>query len=143
MTITPIMLFCQEQILKRLYPDMSLNESKNLELWQIWCKLTRWEYVYMDEYEWQWIISWWSILYSPEILEEEIIWLPPTLSRVLSALGDDYFFQSNAIYTYWLWGQVVFKCERKLLNSNKTDATLFDQSEETILSIAKLLWYNW
>lgn len=63
----------------------------------------------------------------------------PTLSRVLSALGDEYFYTSNWIYTYWRWDQRVIICPRKLLNDNKSDAMLDSQSPETIKAIREII----
>lgn len=53
-----------------------------------------------------------------------------SLSRVLTALGSDYLW-----CWYWIevrfWYELDFVCERKLLKNDWSDATLFDQSQET------------
>lgn len=64
-----------------------------------------------------------------------------SLARVLTALGDEY-----CMLHYWsIWNKTnAYRkvCDWKLLNSDWTDATLFDQSEETQKAIALLLGWN-
>ena len=74
----------------------------------------------------------------------KIIWLPPTLDRVLYVLWEScidwWFYVSNTwkMFKYTRPAPEVI-CERKLLNSNWTSATLFDQSIETKEKIYQLI----
>ena len=68
----------------------------------------------------------------------EIIWLPPTLPRVMTALWNDYRYQSGEIM--WPAGYDFIVGERKLLNDDNTECTLFDQPQDTQDSITALLW---
>lgn len=81
---------------------------------------------------------------------QEQIWLPPTLSRVLTALWEDYWYNNHKSMIYET-SEIIQDlesnnfdisinkiCKRKLLKDDKTEATLFDQDEETQKTIAKL-----
>lgn len=65
---------------------------------------------------------------------------PISLSRVLSALGDDYcLFQWEIFETdWWSWMRDTI-CSRKLLNEDKSDCMLSDQSEDTIKAIWEII----
>lgn len=70
-----------------------------------------------------------------------------SLARVLTALGDNYWEihqKKNKIRIYiTLWEQDIREYfDRWLLNSDWTDATLFDQSKETQNTIALLLGWK-
>ena len=70
-------------------------------------------------------------------------WYIISLPRVLAALWHPYYYFDDEIKKYYdSWIQDRIICERKLINEDKTGATLFDQSDETIEAIGKLLWYN-
>lgn len=87
-------------------------------------------------------------------VDEEIIWLPPTLSRVLTAINKqrrNYYYhpkwyiyveQDLDEYTNSKFGIIstaMELCEWRLLNEDWSDATLFDQSEATQDIIYNLL----
>jgi len=72
-------------------------------------------------------------------VDEDIIWLPPTLSRVLTAIGDNYAYMHWSIQFMTDYRVNKYLCTRELLNEGWGDATLFDQSEETQNTIYKLL----
>lgn len=148
MTLTPIMLYCQLEILERLYPDLSLDEARNKE--SSYVIIEWWYYKYSDHqndyyYVYDSVFGWFSRSFDIDP-EKTIIGLPPTLPRVLTALGGGYIAWDWHI-SIWEWdvcwnSRVNNICDRQLLNEDKTDATLFDQKESTILSVAKLLWYK-
>lgn len=158
MNLSPMQLFYQEKILLALYPWLSIEEARENEFEKHWCivkyynrnteerweglKLynkiyTNWNFFYCDIYKDILYIDWDGYRYS-------IIGLPPTLPRVLEALGD-----FRHIYYNWIiWKTSNLGIARwttdwitkwKLLNEDKTDATLRDQGEQTQLAIAKLL----
>lgn len=75
---------------------------------------------------------------------------PISLSRVLTALGDEYhrgkikdhyWERIWIIHTSQYWA-VICSARRKLLNEDKSEASLFDQSQDTITAIWVLLWYK-
>lgn len=72
-----------------------------------------------------------------------IIWLPPTLSRVAAALSNTWCWYSisdwSIMTTDWWWRTREYVCDWELLNEDWSDATLFDQSEETQDAIYNLL----
>ena len=80
----------------------------------------------------------------------DVIWLPPTLSRVLTALDSinhaTYVFFNQSICPLKFANNNVNDnirlwklCDRKLLNDDGADATLFDQSQETQDAIHSML----
>lgn len=103
----------QEAILKKIYPDLNVFEA----IFKYWCVN---EVKYSDEW-------WWVCVFS--------------LSRVISALDDAYWYNDE----YWciFWIDMRYErytiCERKLLNEDNSDCMLDDQSEETIEALHKLL----
>lgn len=86
--------------------------------------------------------------------ECEIVWLPPTLARVLNGLGQNNFVEVKynkggfIDVKYWDIQCLIFLnfsdnwIEWKLLNDDWSEMTLFEQSNETISAIARELWYN-
>jgi len=72
-----------------------------------------------------------------------IVWQPPTLSRVLTALGKNYHYWQWFIYHFvdvFNPDVVVSRdCRRQLLKEDGTDATLRDQTQETQNTIHDLL----
>ena len=65
------------------------------------------------------------------------------LARVLSALGNLFYFKYRFIFKMETYMENEYKlCERTLLNEDKTEATLFDQSEDCKKTIYKLLWWE-
>lgn len=163
MNLTPMQLFCQEKILLSLYPWFSIEEIDAKEIKHFWCMIN---IDYQDQYIWEWwkecysdidnktlymwlkwytiddnfdlpdtIKSWYDDIFESHI---SIIGLPPTLPRVLKSL-EKYKWIS---LSYYAW--VIIRCRweeihRKLLNEDKTDANLRNQTPETQLAIAKLL----
>lgn len=70
---------------------------------------------------------------------------PISLSRVLTALGESKSYSNWYILDRgrdWFCSYFKKVCKRKLLNEDWTDATLFDQSQETITAIWVLLWWK-
>lgn len=66
---------------------------------------------------------------------------PISLPRLLTALEKNISISLN----YYAWVIISWKGERinrKLLNEDKSDASLFDQSPETITAIWVLLWWK-
>lgn len=133
-------LAVQEAILKRLYPNLTLEEAKKKELW-FWCivKHSDWEY-------WKQISKVKFVrkdrdgnrVTTEDILSNdiEIIGLPPTLPRILTALGKDFW------YNYWVIDNMYdgsFRPKRKLLNEDMTDCNLRQQSQETQDAIYNIL----
>lgn len=74
----------------------------------------------------------------------EIIWHPISLTRVLSVLGDTYFFDKHIFQKIerdddWLINS-SYMFNRKLLNDDWRDLILDDQSDETIQAIYNILF---
>lgn len=144
MNFTPQQLKIQEAMLLRLYPGKSLEQVRRIE-YDLWCY-----------YLYQWYVTFFNsssvhIIWDEFTLNHEnwkqpditIIWLPPTLPRLLDSLWFDY--------TYMLWDIVQITsmkwhtingrrtlCKRKLRNEDSTDANLRDQSIETQDAIGDL-----
>lgn len=160
MNLTPMQLFSQEKILLALYPWLSIEEAREKEIRLIWCIYFNnkyWERCKLNRYlqhhnYYNWtpinqqrilpVLSWEAEMRKRVI---NIIGLPPTLPRVLEALGDYRHIYYNWIIrktsnlgiARWTTDWIT---QRKLLNDDKTDATLFDQSIETQNRIWELLW---
>lgn len=152
--------FIQDKILLAVHPWCTLNIAKKKDL-KFWC-LVKWGGVYLCK--WQQMpnevlqieqdheshYNWYQPFPVPRVTTdnyrdqpEYIIWLPPTLSRVLTALWENRIYSRwNICYIWRDWLTTYFTkiCKRKLLNEDGTDATLFDQSEETQKAIAILFW---
>jgi len=73
----------------------------------------------------------------------KIIWLPPTLDRVLYCLWSIWLWSCFADWSIMTtnWGCRIreYVCDWKLLNEDWSDTNLFDQSEETQDAIYNLL----
>lgn len=148
MNLSPMQLFCQNEIVKSAHPWLSLEEAKEVELKAKWCLVTVLFRVVLSRVSH-------VVMYDEEKYRDkkhDIIGLPPSLARVLNALGEyNYCYYEWKIidnedawcdcqrckYCCWIW-----RIHRKLLNEDWTDATLRDQSEETQESIALLLWWK-
>lgn len=150
MTITPMMQYIQDRILEAVH-WCSLEEARKKDL-KFWCILLRkfddWssfletllhferDTFYLLSTSW-WVTNSYAVYWKPI----EIIWLPPTLSRVLTALWNEYCMldywsirnKTNAYRKVW---------DRKHLNEDKSEASLFDQSQDTITAIWVLLWWT-
>jgi len=161
MKLTPELKFIQEKLVLAAHPWLSLDEARKLELKADWCivkaninrtwhidDMSNWEIWTMIDGEYILLndlhiayIDWWNWLRDSSITE--VVWLPPTLSRVLN-YDDDWFYRSWFIYCYDsnMTNQRDKICKWKLLNDDWSDATLFDQSDETITAIAREMWYK-
>lgn len=162
MDLSPRQLFCQDKILLSLYPWLSIQEARAREFWE-WCKIIwrkNWyttviSTVISARYDriFTYIAPYNRRDYSPIRIQnkqiEQIIWLPPTLPRVLIVLWKGYFYyDGNIMYTDYAdscsdrveWTERI--CFWDLINPYRTEATLRDQSEETQTAIALLLWYE-
>lgn len=161
MILTEKQIATQEAILKRLYPWVSMEEAKKKELW-FWCivKHSDWEY-------WKQISKVKFVrkdrdgnrVTTEDILSNdiEIIGLPPTLPRILTALGDEYSYIRWRICRYTIrmcyWPiceqtmirksddhiQYIWICEWEILNEDMTDCNLRQQSQETQDAIYNIL----
>lgn len=74
-----------------------------------------------------------------------VVWHPISLARVLSALGDTYFFDKRIFQKIerdddWYVINTGYICNRKLLNDDWRDVILEDQSDETIKAIYNILF---
>lgn len=119
----------------------SIEEAREKEYKIVWCMWFDWDW--LRRYYWKWF-NWYTdngdySIFWPK--EEKIIWLPPTLSRVLISLGEHY-----ELVPWGLDDMVISNrktkdniCDWKLLNEDWSDATLFDQSEDTQDAIYNLL----
>lgn len=140
MQLSDLQLATQELIIQKIH-WCSLEEARKLEIWN-WCICY---HTYLKEYQTileviddkNLRIKWYDLFTQPD--EIEVFWLPPTLPRVLDALGDDYYYELYGIQRrvplYWIETDIL----RKLLNEDRTDATLRDQSQETQEKIYSLL----
>lgn len=157
MKLTQQQLFVQEKILLAVHWE-TIEEARAKEAKLRWCEIetrdnkvrnvSRYDeetWVYRD-WNWDWFDSgdFWIGQLSGR---EAVIWLPPTLPRVLTTLWVDYGWKEwylHAIVMYNVpinWEKAQFiQIPRQLLNSDWTDATLRQQTEETQEAIAKLLW---
>lgn len=137
----------QEAIVLRLYEGCTIEQARGKEVLLNWCVVYNWQE--LVESKWLASKSWdnyhyviWP-WYASTCKNSDIIWLPPTLPRVLSALGDRYLYGGWSINTYrdpkMKSSRDTVICYRKLLNDDKSDATLRDQSEDTQKAIWKLL----
>lgn len=169
MTITPMLQFIQDRILEAVHWCF-LEEAREKELWKFWCFVK----YYWDSFRWDEVSNYqvikkmdddilfkniwlsddinnpsYRVTYhnfkETEIESYEIIWLPPTLSRVLTALWPEFYCWN------WIWHAEKisnnyenrkYVCQRELINKDWTDATLFDQTPETQLAIGVLLWWK-
>lgn len=74
-----------------------------------------------------------------EVILEDFV-TPVSLSRVLSALGDDYIYSLCSIYSTDWWSRIrEYICDRNLLLEDNSDAYLDDQSDETIEAIREII----
>ena len=72
---------------------------------------------------------------------ERMFYKKISLSRVLSALGNQYWYVNwDIIYDYsdWYWN-ISYETKRKLTNEDNSDAMIDDQSPETIKAIYDIL----
>lgn len=143
MNLTPELKFIQEKLVLAAHPWLSLEDALNIEIKNPHClKIAKMLKRYFNQY-WEpqeELFEWNRYDYT----KWKIIWLPPSLPRVLNGLGDNYMYVPcwciYSILAYALDKDQL--CDRKLLNDDWSDATLFDQSEEIITAIAREMWYK-
>lgn len=118
MTITPMMQYIQDRILEAVH-WCTLEEAREREYKCVWWLIIN----VKKKIKWRWVKS------------DRIVTVnPPTLIRTLTALGDYYW-----LFDWRIIGQTKEICVRKLLNEDKSEASLFDQTPETQLAIWVLL----
>ena len=150
MNLTNKQIQTQEAMLLLIHKTDDIEEAKRKEL-KLWCLIMSWVYV------WKWgsmpnavIVTnpdhnknqyWNQISPLPKCsqdnfshLPDYIIWLPPTLERVLHALGRDNWRANSHICNFW--GDTGEKdtkwiCRRQLLKEDWTPASLRDQPLQT------------
>ncbi len=142
MTITPMMQYIQDRILEAVH-WCSLEEAREREKQIEWCLVTVCFTVWMSLVEH--MVTYDEEKYWDKV--HKIIGLKPSLAKVLTALGDEYhrgkikdhyWERIWIIHTSQYWA-VICSARRKLLNEDKSEASLFDQSQETITAIWVLL----
>ena len=136
-------LFCQEKLILASHPWLSLEWARDREKKIEWCLVTVLHAIWVPQEGYTWVEK--TVTYNEEKYWDKahkIIWLPPTLPRVLNSLGMGYHYSKWVIVSsnnILIDGLPV---RRKLLNEDWTDATLRDQSEETQNAIALLLGWE-
>lgn len=148
MKLTKKQLQTQNAILLAVHGTDDIEEARNKDLW-LWCVLLDpaeqdMVYTHTSDHHYNWLYDW-----SPWWIHKEawhvIIWLPPTLERVLHALnyweaqrwwwGRRYWFSYDMIVDD-IDGSISSICNRELMQS------LRDQSKETQDAIHELLCKN-
>lgn len=140
MILTPHQLELQEAILKRLYPWVSMEEAKKKEskhndtLIILDNNLVRiWDTISFECKENEWLPVMYMVKLDKVYLlpTKNIIGLPPTLPRILTALGDDYYYNmyelKRRVPLFWIDTDIP----RILLNEDMTDKNLWEQEQET------------
>lgn len=161
MHLTEKQLAVQEKILLAVHEWRTIEEAKDKEFYSMpWCKVVRRKNLYTTvlctvvrpRYNmlYSYILPYNSSNYSPIRIAkkdiEYIIWLPPTLPRVLNALWDYYLDLLNnwknisRVYVTIEEEDRREYFDRKLLNSDWSDCCIWEQSEETQNKVAELLW---
>jgi len=131
-----------------------LEEARQKELIN-WCLLTNWYsddtlymFTYMEWHAWKEFAIFHRAPEDPQQIywsknKYEIIWLPPSLDRVLYALWSNWlwscFIDWSIMTTDWGCRIREYVCDWKLLNDDWTPATLRDQSIETKEKIYQLI----
>ncbi len=135
MTLSPQAIYVQECILKAVHHTDDIEEAIQKELLLNWWR----NYQYIEENNWIKHFCIWT----------ELLWSIFTLDKILYTLWDRYiykewFLRAMILYSKPVnWEKAYFvEIPRNLLNKDWTSCTLFDQSEETISSIANILWYK-
>ena len=136
--LTEKQLTTQEAILKRLYPWVSMEEILGKEYILDNCILYSdsfyhihqyWKNVIMKQTEWCIFTKWSYNIYHSKQIIKSIIGLPPTLSRVLTALWD-YCYLDWSIFEL-ITRDTEYICKRKPLNEDMTECNLRQQSQKT------------
>lgn len=136
----------QEAILLKLHHTKNISDAKILEI-KKWCIINWYEALETED----WCLMLLKIIdnslpiVAAELLKW-VVWLPPTLPRVLTAFGDQYYYRDwFIVYEYkdrtWYWW--IPQCERKLLNEDRTPCDLFLQSKETQRAIYDIIVWKW
>lgn len=160
MQLTQLDRDIQDRIIQKIH-WVWLEEAKIKELIN-WCLLTNWHsddtlymFTYMEWHAWKEFAIFHRAPEDPQEIywsKYEIIWLPPTLDRVLYVLWSRYIYHHVYRYiykeydldTYTDWKDAIILktreyCERKLLNDDWTSATLRDQSVSTKEKIYQII----
>ena len=146
MTLSPQVLYVQECILKAVHYTDNIEQAREKEKLLQWCIINFWK-------TYQNIVNPITNIYENYNTEKtEIIWLPPSLDKILYTLWEKYIYYDWYICNITHCNMMCYcdpdhyslsdKIPRNLLNEDWTSCTLFDQSEETINSIANILWYK-
>lgn len=150
MTLSPQALYVQECILKAVHHTDDIEEAREKEKLLQWCIINFWR-------TYQNIVNPITDIYENYNTEKtDIIWLPPSLDRILYTLWSEYIYYDSDICKVdercqydndcdcWArhYGISIVKILRNLLNEDWTSCTLFDQSKLTINIIATILWYK-
>lgn len=135
-------LATQEQILLRINPWLTIHEAKQKDI-QYWCTVIAKKWCPYDK-EWNSArlpdLLFWDHNIDPDHFF--VVWLAPTLSRVLKSLWHRYLYYGKTIFEKKRDEDGRYEeqvCLRKLLNDDGTDATLRDQSQHTQDVIGELL----
>lgn len=167
MNLTPQQLFVQDSLILASHPWLSFEEAKKREISKFWCILQN-IFLWKTTIIWYWIqkpwyvknfdvlteFDWFDTFTEWDVGNKNIIWLPPTLPRVLNLLENaivekgwrwrSVLYRDETIYDFTSWDitDEAKICERKLLNEDWTPCNLRQQSEETQTAIALLLWWK-
>lgn len=144
--------FIQDKILLSVYPWCTLEEAREKEL-QFWCivdvdfclrewfRIGLWVIIHTWVEDRIMLYNWPTVIFKPREMYD-IIWLPPTLMRVLWALWPaDYYVRKGKLLRY-AGKDSIFICDWKEFNEDKTDCNFFQQSPESQKAIALLLWWK-
>ena len=159
MILTEKQLATQEVIIKKLYPWVSIEKAKKKESQKFWCilcydyyieygqKKPLWDKIYtkvikthLDSTDWYSICDDYIWRHYPDKAYwswDNVIGLPPTLSRILTALWD-YCYLDWSIFEL-ITRDTEYICKRKPLNEDMTECNLRQQSQETQDAIYNIL----
>jgi hypothetical protein len=128
-------IIIQRKILLSVHKWCTIDEAREKEEKIIWCvriwKLGIWTY----RWPWFWRWNWYNKDYSCSThCKDEIVWLPPTLDRVLYVLEQNeersFFYSNWSIMKHDAYEWDIVLCDWVLLK-DWVSQTLRDQSQET------------
>lgn len=134
----------QNAIICAVHNTDDIEEARKNERKMKWCIVLFGNMIWEIYAEWEIITDWEIWLISENQLNKlDIIWLPPTLDRVLVALNNAWrwiCYKDWDLYTTdgW-WREREYIGERKLLNPDWTPCNLREQSEETKNALYSLI----